>query len=281
MIYNNKIWVSGSEGRLGSKLVKLLDSVEAEVLATDKSVVDISNSEEVTQFADRNRPDYIINCSAITDPHYCNGNPEEAFLVNGLGARNMAVAANRINAKLIHLSTDDIFSGKSKYPHKEYDVPLPVSIYGKSKLFAEEQVRAFCLNHFIIRSSWIYGPKYKRVEEIIEKAKLGEKIYVPQDQYAAPTSANELAKFIIYLIDSCEYGTYHAVCKGHCSRKEFAEKVLEITGIKGDVLETEEVKDETFLFDYAVLDDFILRITDQYQFPTWEKALEDYIERYI
>ena len=277
MIYSNKIWISGADGRLGSKLVEMLNPVDVEILATDKDTVDVSVSSEVIRFADRNRPDYIINCSAITDAGRCEENNDEAFKVNGLGARNMAVAANRINAKLIHLSSDDVFDGLARFPYKEYDEAKPNSCYGKSKLFGEKQVASFCSRFFIIRSSWIYGSKYKRVEDIIEKANEGEDILVPKDQFAAPTSAEELAKFIIYIMETTEYGIYHAVCRGSCSRKEFAEKILELKGITGKVIETEEMIDARFGPDYSVLDDFVLRITGDYEFPRWEDALADYM----
>ncbi len=278
MIYSNKIWISGADGRLGSKLVEMLNPVDVEILGTDKDTVDVSVSEEVINFADRNRPDYIINCSAITDAGHCELHSDDAFKVNGLGARNMAVAANRINAKLIHLSSDDVFDGKAEYPYKEYDETMPKSCYGKSKMFGEKQISSFCSRYFIIRSSWIYGAKYKRVEEIIEKAKAGEDILVPKNQFAAPTSAEELAKFIIYIMDTTEYGIYHAVCQGSCSRKEFAEKILEIKGLKANIIETDEILDSSFRPDYSVLDDFILRITGNYELPHWEKALEDYVK---
>lgn len=277
MIYSNKIWISGADGRLGSKLVEMLNPVDVEILATDKDTVDVSVSSEVINFADRNRPDYIINCSAITDAGRCEEDNDEAFRTNGLGARNMAVAANRINAKLIHLSSDDVFDGMAEFPYKEYDETKPKSCYGKSKLFGEKQVMSFCSRYFIIRSSWIYGAKYRRVEEIIEKAKNGEDILVPTNQFAAPTSAKELAKFIIYIMETTEYGIYHAVCQGSCSRKEFAEKILEFKGLEANVIETEEIVDASFRPDYSVLDDFVLRISGNYEMPHWEKALEEYI----
>ena len=279
MIYSNKIWISGAEGRLGSTFVEGLNPMDVEILATDKDIVDVSSSSQVINFVDRNRPDYIINCSALTDTIYCEENPDDAFKVNGLGARNMAVAASRVNAKLIHLSSDDVFDGLSKYPYKEYDHALPKSTYGKSKLFGEEQVRSFCLRHFILRSSWLYGTNYKRVEEMIRKAENGEEILVAKEQFAAPTSADEVSKFIVHLMQTAEYGTYHAVCKGSCSRKEFAEKVLELAGVEGKVRETDEIVDASFRPEYSVLDDFIIRITGEYSFPTWEKALENYLER--
>lgn len=280
MAFIKRVWISGSDGRLGRELARLLNPEDIEIIATDKEVVDITKSEEVAIFVDRNRPHIIINCSAITDPEYCENHPEEAFLVNGLGARNLAVSANRINAKLIHLSTDDVFNGEENILYKEYDRDkiVPSTIYGKSKLFGEKSIEKFSTTHFIIRSSWLYGRGNKTVENYIEIAKKGEVIKVPKEQYAAPTSAYELAKFISFLMHTYEYGTYHAVCQGSCSRKEFAEEVLKIAGVKGIVVEDEGHENQEFRPNYTILDDFLLRISGIYKFPHWKDALRGYIE---
>lgn len=103
----NRIWISGADGKIGKVLQKYLDPFEDEVLATDKYIVDIVNSDETSIFARRNRPNVIINCSALTDPVLCQENPDEAFRVNALGARNMAVAANTVDAK-IEVSSDNL-----------------------------------------------------------------------------------------------------------------------------------------------------------------------------
>lgn len=280
MAYFKRVWITGSEGRLGRELISLLNPEELEIIATDKDVVDISNSQEVTVFVDRNRPDIIINCSAITSPKNCEENPDEAFLVNALGARNLAVSANRINAKLVQLSTDDVFSGKGDTPYKEYDEDelKPFSVYGKSKLFGEQAVENFSLMNFIIRSSWLYGRSNNIVEQYIEKAKKGETIVVPKGQFAAPTSAYQLAKFIKVIMQTHEYGTYHAVCQGSCSRKEFAEEVLKLANIKGEVVEDENHKNVEYRPSYTVLDDYLLKISGLYRFPDWKEALKDYID---
>ena len=221
----NRIWISGADGKIGKVLQKYLDPFEDEVLATDKYIVDIVNSDETSIFARRNRPNVIINCSALTDPVLCQENPDEAFRVNALGARNMAVAANTVDAKIIHMSADDVFSGQSRSAYREYDTPHPTTMYGKSKLMGENFVREFSVKHFILRTSWLFSPVNHRVEDIIKEAIQTGKVYVPKAQYSSPTSAYQLAEFIVKLMATYDYGIYHASCEGVASRKEFAEAV--------------------------------------------------------
>lgn len=279
MNYRRRIWISGVNGRLGQELLRHLDPLDAEILTTDRDTVDITNGEEVMLFAERNRPQIIINCSALTDPEYCEKHPEEAFRVNGLGARNMAVAANRILARLVHLSTDDVFDGSADTPYREFDPPAPDTYYGKSKLFGEQYVRDFSMTYFIIRSSWLYGTENNRVAEILNEARKTGAVSVAKDQFAAPTSAWQLATFITTLMETTAYGVYHAVCKGACSRKEFAEKVLELANVKAEVLESEEVFNRVYRPDYSVLDDFLLELSGIYEFPTWEEELERFMKK--
>ncbi|MDO4594862.1 MAG: NAD(P)-dependent oxidoreductase [Tissierellia bacterium] len=279
-MYVKKIWITGASGRLGSTLYRYLDPLELEILATDKHVVDITNSKEVNQFVDRNRPDIIINCSGLTKRNYCQEHENEAYLLNGVGAKNIAIASRRARSKLVHLSTGDVFDGNTLSPYKETDTANPVTVYGKSKYFGEKMVRQFTPYHFIIRTSRLYSKENGYVEDIIKQAKENKEVNVPKNQFASPTSAYELTKFILYLIDTTEYGTYHASCKGVCSRKEFAEEVLKILNINAKV---KEVRDEQIDFkpQFLALQNFILDITDGYNFSHWKQALRKYLENEV
>lgn len=278
MTYGTHVWVTGANGRIGRELVKLLNPTEYEILATDIDEVDIVDSKKVNLFVDMNRPNIIINCAGLTDVKYCENNIDEAFRVNAIGVKNLAIAANRINAKLIQLSTDDVFNGGSSIPYKEYDSTRPRTIYGKSKLLGEEYVKQFSTTYFILRSSWIYGDGNKYVERIINSAKKHKKIQVFKDQVGSPTSSIELAKFISSIMDSYDYGLYHATCIGECSRFEFAKKILEIAGIDAEIEEVENLKDFGTRPNYSALENFLLNITGIYKFPKWDKALEDYMK---
>lgn len=275
----NTIWISGANGKIGKILQRYLDPLEDEVLATDKDIVDIVDSDETSIFARRNRPNIIINCSALTDPVVCQEHPDEAFRVNALGARNMAVAANTVDAKLIHMSTDDVFSGQSRSAYREYDAPHPTTMYGKSKLMGESFVREFSVKHFILRTSWLFSPVNHRVEDIIKEARENGKVVVPRAQFSSPTSAYQLAEFIVTLMNTYEYGIYHASCQGVASRKEFAEEILRIKGIDAEIIEDENLRIAGHRPDFTALENFLLNTSKIYEFPDWKSSLKAYIEK--
>lgn len=203
-----KIWITGAEGHIGTALLELLEGVEYQLLPTDIHEVDITKIDEVTQFVYVNRPDVIINCAGMTDVAECEKNIDEAYRVNAIGVRNVALAANDIDAKVIQISTDDVFDKESRIPYNEFDTVHPRTIYGKSKE-AGEKILTQLLNRFvIIRSSWIYGIGRDFVDEVLRNAAKGGTMEVPNNQYAAPTSAFELARVICHFIDNEEYGLY-------------------------------------------------------------------------
>ncbi|WP_100065578.1 dTDP-4-dehydrorhamnose reductase [Miniphocaeibacter massiliensis] len=278
MSYETQIWIAGSNGRIGSELIKILNPEDYEILATDIDEVDITDSKIVNLYVDMHRPEIIINCAGITDLDYCEENLEEAFRVNAIGAKNLAIAATRINAKIIQLSTDDVFSGEGNKPYREYDELGARTVYGKSKVLAEEYIREFSQNYFILRSSWLYGGGNKYVENIISQAKENGVVKVANKQIGSPTSSKELAKFILSIIDSYNYGTYHVACIGQCSRKEFAQEILDILSIKAEVEEIEGLSGYSNRPEYSALDNFLLRISNMYIFPDWKTALKEYIK---
>ena len=186
----NMIWITGADGHVGTALHKVLPEHGYHVLCTNKEDVDVTDMDAVRLYAEMNRPTVIINCAALTNPSECEANPEEAYKVNAIGARNLATAAERLGAKLVQMSTDDVFDGDSEVPYNEFDNPVPRSIYGKSKLAGERMVSSLCTRHIIIRSSWVYGTGADFVHEFLEA---DGRIEVASDECAVPTSAKELA----------------------------------------------------------------------------------------
>ena len=276
-----KVWIVGSASQVGTAINDVIDPLEMEVFNTDKDELDITDTDLVLNFGEINRPDVIINCAAITDLTACEENPEAAFRVNALGARNLCIVARKIGAKIVQLSTDDVFDGTSAVPYTEYDPTNPVTVYGHSKRAGEHYVKEFTHKHFIIRSNWVYAKNGKNfVNLVLEKAQKGEDILISREQHGSPTSAKDLARLILYLIRTNEYGTYHATCKGTCSRLEFAEEILRLAGLNQKVVTS--VPDKSCVSharpDYAVLDNFILRIIDVYDMPNWKDSLKEYIE---
>ena len=275
-----KVWIVGSEGQIGEAINEMLNPLEIEALNTDKNELDITETDEVLRFGEINRPDVIINCAALTDVELCEKEPEHAFRVNALGARNLSIVARKTGAKMVQLSTDDVFDGFGKRPYTEFDDTNPITVYGKSKLAGEKYVKEFTHKHFIIRSNWVYGTGNNFVNRVLASADEGQALSVAEDQYGSPTSARDLARIILYLIRTNEYGTYHATCKGVCSRYEFAKEVLRLSGKKEQLnpVPTPQSDLSSARPAYAVLDNFILRIIDVYDMPDWKESLAEFMK---
>ena len=126
-----KVWIVGSNGQLGTAINDVIDPLEMEVFNTDKEELDITKTDEVLSFGEINRPDVIINCSGVTDVDLCEREPELAYRVNALGARNLSIVARKVGAKMVQLSTDDVFDGLSKTPYSEFDDTNPKTVYGR------------------------------------------------------------------------------------------------------------------------------------------------------
>ena len=273
-----KIWISGANGHVGRALVKMLDFEKYKFIATDKNEVDITNIESVHSFCKINRPDIIINCSGLTDLQECEENPDLAYAVNAVGVRNIAQEAQEIGAKLIQISTDDVFSTtETNTPFNEFDPISPRSVYGKSKAAGEKFMRALMSRYVIIRSSWVYGLGKDYVRLVLEAAEKGGTFIAPSNQYSSPTSAKELAKVIMQFIENEYYGTYHVVCKGSCSRYEYAQEILRLTNNE-DKLELKPCDD---MLDtrpkYSVLDNMMIRISKIEEPADWKTALKEYL----
>ena len=275
-----KVWIVGSEGQIGEAINEMLNPLEIEALNTDKNELDITQTDEVLRFGEINRPDVIINCAALTDVELCEKEPEHAFRVNALGARNLSIVARKTGAKMVQLSTDDVFDGFGKRPYTEFDDTNPITVYGKSKLAGEKYVKEFTHKHFIIRSNLVYGTGNNFVNRVLASADEGQALSVAEDQYGSPTSARDLARIILYLIRTNEYGTYHATCKGVCSRYEFAKEVLRLSGKKEQLnpVPTPQSDLSSARPAYAVLDNFILRIIDVYDMPDWKESLAEFMK---
>lgn len=273
----NTIWITGSAGRLGKVLTGLLKGYTAVKVITTDTDLDVTDTEAVKQYAGLCRPTVIINCASLSDSAYCEEHMVEAFRVNAIGARNLATAARKANAKIIQLSTDDVFSGTTAVPLTEFDVPDPNSVYGRSKLAGENYVRELCPKHLIIRSSWVYGGTERDYfSKVVANGKSGTPFEAAIDRVSTPTSTKELAQFVLSLMDKTEYGIYHASCEGTCSRYEYARTILEKMGYDTTlVTPVQEGSDGTVVS--TLLENLMMKLTGIYEMPDWKDALQAYI----
>jgi dTDP-4-dehydrorhamnose reductase len=225
-------------------------------------------------------PDIIINCAAYTDVDSCENNKDTAFKVNALGAKNLAISAEKVGAKLVHISTDYIFNGLGEQPYKEYDLSDPKTIYGQSKLLGEKYVEQFSSKFFIFRTAWLYGKGENFVRTMLRLSKEHDELNVVNDQIGSPTSTVDLARAIINLMETEHYGLYHATCEGKCSWYDFAKKIFEIKNIdiKVNPVNSDEFKRDAERPKYSVLDNYMLKLIDKNNFRHWEESLKEYLE---
>lgn len=277
MLQNNRIWLVGRSGRLGSALEHLLHEKEYRLYPTDIEDIDVTDFEKVEIFAERIRPDIIINCAAKRDRLWCKENPEEAYRLHAIGGRNLAIVADEIGAHLFYLSSDFVFDGRSNTPYNEFDLVLPQTIYGKSKVSGENFVRTHCSRHTIFRSSWLYGKKTLR--RFIDQGRKEGKVTLASKITGSPTSSLEVAEMVMHFIDTSQYGTFHVSAEGECSIVEWVEEILSLTGVDAQVsIEGEAHPFEALRPSYSVLDNLMLRLTRQPPMKTWQDGLARFIK---
>lgn len=225
-----KILITGAYGMLGSDLREILKNHE--LIATGFKELDIANEEKVIEFICKNSPEIVINAAAYTAVDDCETNYDDAYAVNAIGPRNLAIACNKIDIPLIHISTDYVFDGSKNTPLLEDDELGPQSAYGKTKLEGEKFIQENTEKYFILRTAWLYGVHGGNfVQTMLNLAKEHDKITVVNDQIGSPTFSYDLAKGISNLLNSEKYGIYHLTNEGECSWYEFAKDIFELSKI--------------------------------------------------
>lgn len=280
-----KIIVTGCDGQLGRAInVEYSNNAEYELINTDVAELDITSIDAVMKFVENVRPYAIINCAAFTAVDKCETDFDLAFKINALGPRNLAIAANRFGAKLVHVSTDYVFGGDGNRPYTEIDMPAPKSSYGRTKLAGEEFVKQMCREFFIVRTAWLYGDGKNFVKTMLNLSNSHEEVNVVDDQIGSPTSAKELAKAIVSLVPTDNYGTFHGTCEGVCSWADFTDEIYRLAGKTTSVnhISTARYKEmnpqSADRPAYSVLDNYMFRMTGGYQFADWKDAIAEYIK---
>lgn len=276
-----RILITGCNGQLGRAIREEYANEDVELINTDVEELDITKVEEVTSFAEEKRPDVIINCAAHTNVNACESQWDLAYKINAIGPRNLSIAAEKIGAKMIHVSTDYVFDGTASEPYTEFSPVAPLGAYGKTKLAGEEFVKQFSNRYFIIRTAWLYGDGKNFVRTMLALGKEKGEVGVVADQFGSPTSAKELARMIHVIEPTENYGLYHGTCEGYCSWADFAEKIFELAGmdVRVNRLTTDEYPTPAKRPAYSVLDNYMLRLTTNHQFADWETALKEYMQK--
>jgi len=228
-----RILITGGGGRLGRELQVAF--VAQTVWAPDEPELDVTDAAAVGREVDTFRPELVIHAAAYTDTRGCEENPVRATRVNGDGTRNVALACRRVGATLLYISTNEVFDGAKGEPYQEADEPRAINAYGSSKLLGEQYVRSLLQKAYIVRTAWLYGGGNDFPAKVLQ-AEPGE-LRMVTDEVASPTWARDLAEAIALLVErDAPAGIYHLTNGGHCSRFEWAERILALAGRQDVVL---------------------------------------------
>jgi dTDP-4-dehydrorhamnose reductase len=238
MSENRRIAVLGSTGQLGSELVDALRlDDQFETVPLVHSDCDCTKVPQVINAIRNLHPDVVINCAAYVRVDDCEDHAHEAFEVNAVGALNVARACAQYSALCVYISTDYVFNGAKDGPYVESDVTCPINVYGVSKLAGEYLVKLTASRWLIVRMASLFGKTGARgkggnfVETVIDKAKAGESLHVVNDIMMSPTYALDASNALVLLLRENATGVFHLTNSGACTWYEFAQAILDFTGI--------------------------------------------------
>lgn len=234
------ILVTGANGQLGSELLVLSKDYNSfKFYFTYRDELAVNDPLAIEKYFSGKRIDYCINCAAYTAVDKAEDEKELAFEINATAVRNLARVCKKYNTRLIHISTDYVFSGNAHTPYKESDKTVPVNLYGQSKLEGEMLAMQNNAQSIIIRTSWLYSSHGSNfVKTMIRLMQEKESIGVVNDQFGSPTYAVDLAGAILKIIEENESpkpGIYHYCNKGIISWYDFAVAIKEICGSECEV----------------------------------------------
>jgi len=276
-----KVAIIGSTGQLGSDILDIFGERALPLSHDEIEVRDVGSCRKALKDVDT-----VINCAAYVKVDDSEDRPDEAFMVNAIGARNVALVCNERKIRNVYISTDFVFDGNKKTPYREEDIPNPINIYGLTKYAGEIFTRNYCTKSYIIRTASIYGTRGARgkggnfVDWMVEKASRNEVIKVVDDIVMSPTYTRDLVEMIKKIIEKeLSYGIYHVTNQGYCSWFEFAKKIFEYSNIdarllpiKSDELNRKARRPKFSALESTKLDSFGLRMR------SWEDALKDYLK---
>jgi dTDP-4-dehydrorhamnose reductase len=276
-----KILITGAGGQLGSEIRELSSRYsEREFTFTDFQELDIADRQKVSSFIEEGHYYAVINCAAYTAVDKAESDRDKAYLINETGAANLAMAAAKVNAKFIHVSTDFIFDGSVSRPILEDDKPHPLSVYGASKLAGELAVLKANPSSIIFRTSWVYssfGGNF--VKTILRLCQEKESLSVIADQIGTPTYAHDLAQMILATLDTAVEknisGVFNYSNEGVASWYDFAVAIRDIAGLRTKLIpiDTTQYPTPAVRPKYSVLDKKKVKSTFNIEIPYWRDSL--------
>ena len=280
--------VIGANGQLGSDVAHAFAQRHDSVSSLTHADIEVSQLDAVRACLAKWNPEIVVNTAAMHHVDNCEQEPENAYAVNAMGARNLAIGTRELGATLVHISTDYVFDGKKRTPYSEDDTPLPLQVYGNSKLAGEYHVRTLNPKHFVLRTSALYGKHPCRakggrnfVDLMLELARKRGRVRVVDDEFVSPTPTVDLARQIVCLSRCDRYGLYHATAEESCSWYEFAQEIFLLADIEVclEVAAPGEFPAKAPRPRYSVLENRGLKSIGLNVFASWKIGLQHYLDR--
>lgn len=275
-----RILVTGSAGLFGSALADVFSTRHA-VFPLTRAIADITDATKVrAAFADT-KPEIVIHAAAIPDLDVCDSDPTRALAVNVGGTRHIVNAAREVDAAVVYISSDSVFDGLNTKPYKESDTAAPRTIYGRTKLQAEEIVRSMA-QHWIFRVSVLFGPfKTNFVEKGLRALAAGQEYVVASDQLGSATYTMDAARKIMRVVEARRYGLFHLSNSGACSRLELALLAASIAGLDTSKIigkPSAQMGRRVERSKYAVMEMEALQRAGFSVLRSWKDALAEYLD---
>lgn len=277
-----KILVTGAKGQLGREIVQALQTAGEAVIAVDRSVLDFSHPSQVADGIARHEAEWVINCAAYTQVDKAETEAEQAFRVNRDSAKAVAQGVQRAGGRLLHISTDFIFSGSQSHPYLETDTANPCGVYGRSKWEGEQAICDLLPNALILRTAWVYGVHGNNfVKTILRLAAERDELRVVDDQIGTPSWTLDITNAIRSLIKGNANGVFHFTNEGVASWYDFAAEILaqaKQLGILSKACQLKPIPTEAYPTPakrpaYSVLSKTKIRQQLDYDIPHWKESL--------
>ena len=235
-MWTMKVVVTGVKGQLGFDVMNELKKRDIEAVGTDVQEMDITNRAAVEAVLLAEKPDAVIHCAAYTAVDGAEDNEEICRNINTEGTKYIAKVCRELDCKMMYISTDYVFDGQGDRPWEPDDERQPLNVYGQTKCEGEEAVEEILDKYFIVRIAWVFGLNGKNfIKTMLNLGKTRDKITVVSDQIGSPTYTYDLAKLLVDMVQTEEYGKYHATNEGLCSWYEFACEIFKQAGIAVEV----------------------------------------------
>lgn len=275
-----KVLVTGVNGQLGHDIVEECQKRNIEAIGVDMEEMDITNVNQVNEVITSSHVDAVIHCAAWTAVDKAEDEVEQCRKVNRDGTKHIVDVCEKLDLPLMYFSTDYVFDGQGEEPWHEYDERHPLNVYGKTKYEGELEVERL-KKHFIIRISWVFGINGGNfIKTMLRLGKERKEVSVVNDQIGSPTYTYDLARLCVDMIQTKEYGTYHATNEGICSWYEFACEIFKqakmdviVHPVDSTQFPTRAIRPKNSRMNKTELDKHGFT-----RLPSWQDALERYLD---